>query len=87
MKKNNKYINKFNPLIYTTILILIFMIIIPMMIMGNNSVSAGKIEVANGDDAIQTMESNETKVSINSKNTVSIYITLEDRIEEVDLED
>ena len=80
MKKNNKYINKFNPLIYTTILILIFMIIIPMMIMGNNSVSAGKIEVANGDDAIQTMESNETKVSINSKNTVSIYITLEDRI-------
>lgn len=87
MKKNNKYINKFNPLIYTTILILIFMIIIPMMIMGNNSVSAGKIEVANGDDAIQTMESNETKVSINSKNTVSIYITLEDRIEEVNLED
>lgn len=86
-KFNSKYIKKFNPLIYTTILILILTITIPMFTMRSKIESNDKNEVIKEDDVIETMKSNEEKVAISSKSTVSIYITLEDRIEEVDLED
>lgn len=86
-KLNSNYIKKFNSLICTTILILILTIIIPVFAMTNKVENNDKNEVVKEDDVIETMKSNEEKVSINSKSTVSIYITLEDRVEEVDLEE
>lgn len=71
-------------LILTTICIIIFMIIMPTITIrskNNNTQSEGELN-----DGVVNKESNK-EIILDGSNKVKVYITEEDRIEEVDLED
>ena len=88
MKKINCYsITRIKPLLYTTILIILFMIIIPIIsIEGKINLEPNEYIEDQG-VSMQTSAEVNTDIYINGDEKIKVYRTLQDKIEEVDLEE
>ena len=88
MKKINCYsITRIKPLLYTTILIILFMIIIPIIsIEGKLNLEPNEYIEDQG-VSMQTSAEVNTDIYINGDEKIKVYRTLQDKIEEVDLEE
>ena len=88
MKKINCYsITRIKSLLYTTILIILFMIIIPIIsIEGKINLEPNEYIEDQG-VSMQTSAEVNTDIYINGDEKIKVYRTLQDKIEEVDLEE
>ena len=88
MKKINCYsITRIKPLLYTTILIILFMIIIPIIsIEGKINLEPNEY-IEDQEVSMQTSAEVNTDIYINGDEKIKVYRTLQDKIEEVDLEE
>lgn len=88
MKKINCYsITRIKPLLYTTILIILFMIIIPIIsIEGKINLEPNEYIEDQG-VSMQTSAEVNTDIYINGDEKIKVYRTLQDKIEEVELEE
>ena len=88
MKKIHCYsITRIKPLLYTTILIILFMIIIPIIsIEGKINLEPNEYIEDQG-VSMQTSAEVNTDIYINGDEKIKVYRTLQDKIEEVDLEE
>lgn len=83
-KQSYKNLSHFKPIIYVTVCIFIFMITLPIILMDSDK----NIDLNSNEKVEESMSKNIiNEISIDSDNTVSVYITSEDRIEEVDVEE
>ena len=88
MKKINCYsITRIKPLLYTTILIILFMIIIPIISIENKNNLEPNEYIEDQGVSMQTSAEVNTDIYINGDEKIKVYRTLQDKIEEVDLEE
>ena len=80
-------INRIKPLLYTTILIILFMIIIPMISIESKINPQQNQYIEDEGISADTSVEVSNDIYINGDEKVKVYRTLQDKIEEVDLED
>lgn len=88
MKKINcGVISKIKPILYTTILIILFMIIIPMLSIKTNSIKESKQPIKKEEATKETLAEKSNEIHINGDDIVRVYRTLKETVEEVNIED
>ena len=88
MKKiNYNGIAKIKPLLFTAILIILFMIIIPILSIGTENNKAPNEHIEEEEISEETSAQVSSDVYIDGDEKVKVYRTLQDKIEEVDIEE
>ncbi|MBX9138154.1 MULTISPECIES: stage II sporulation protein D [unclassified Clostridium] len=88
MKKINcGGISKIKLILYTTILIILFMIIIPMLSIKTTNIKDNKQPIKNEDTTKETLAEISNEIYIDGDDTVRVYRTLKETVEEINIED
>ena len=88
MKKINcSWISKIKPIFYTTILIILFMIIIPMLSIKTKNIKENKQPIKEEEVKKEVLAETSNEIYIDGNDTVKVYRTLKETVEEVNIED